>query len=98
MKVLMLNGSSNKKGNTNLALEEIGKQLENEGLEYEIIQMGGNPDRDCIGCGMCSDKGCTFDDDKVNEFVAKAKAADGFIFGTPVYYAHPSGRVLSVLD
>ena len=47
---------------------------------------------------MCSDKGCTFDDDKVNEFVAKAKAADGFIFGTPVHYAHPSGRVLSFLD
>ena len=45
MKVLMLNGSSNKKGNTNLALEEIGKQLENEGLEYEIFQMGGNPVR-----------------------------------------------------
>ena len=98
MKVLMLNGSSNKKGNTNLALEEIGKQLEKEGLEYEIFQMGGNPVRDCIGCGMCSDKGCTFDDDKVNEFVAKAKAADGFIFGTPVYYAHPTGRILSVLD
>ena len=98
MKVLMLNGSSNKKGNTNLALEEIGKQLENEGLEYEIFQMGGNPVRDCIGCGMCSDKGCTFSDDKVNEFVAKAKEADGFIFGTPVYYAHPSGRVLSFLD
>lgn len=98
MKVLMLNGSSNKKGNTNRALEEIGKQLENEGLEYEIFQMGGNPVRDCIGCGMCSDKGCTFSDDKVNEFVAKAKAADGFIFGTPVYYAHPSGRVLSFLD
>lgn len=42
--------------------------------------------------------GCVFADDKVNEFVAKAKEADGFVFGTPVYYAHPSGRVMSFLD
>ncbi len=98
MKVLMLNGSANKRGNTNRALEEIGRQLEKEGLEYEIFQMGGNPVRDCIGCGMCSENGCRFDDDKVNEFAAKAKEADGIILGTPVYYAHPSGRVLSFLD
>ena len=54
--------------------------------------------RDCIGCGQCTETGCVFADDAVNEFVAKAKEADGFIFGTPVYYAHPSGRVLSFLD
>ena len=52
----------------------------------------------CIGCGRCTDEGCVFTDDGVNEFIAKAKEADGFIFGTPVYYAHPSGRILSFLD
>ncbi|MCD7865530.1 MAG: flavodoxin family protein [Clostridiales bacterium] len=98
MKVLMLNGSSKKDGNTNRALLEIGMQLEREGIDYEIFQIGGAPIRDCIGCGQCSEQGCVFDDDSVNAFIAKAKEADGFVFGTPVYYAHPSGRVLSFLD
>lgn len=98
MKVLMLNGSSNINGNTFLCLCEIGKQLEKENIEYEIFQMGGAPVRDCIGCRQCTENGCVFEDDKVNEFIAKAKQADGFVFGTPVYYAHPSGRILSFLD
>lgn len=98
MKVLMLNGSSKPNGNTYIALQEIGKQLEKEGIEYEIFQLGGGPVRDCIGCGGCTEEGCVFEDDKVNEFIAKAKEADGFVFGTPVYYAHPSGRILSFLD
>ena len=98
MKVLMLNGSSKQKGNTYRALLEVGQQLEQEGISYEIFQLGGQPIRDCIGCGKCTDQGCVFTDDKVNEFIAKAKEADGFVFGTPVYYAHPSGRILSFLD
>ena len=98
MKVLMLNGSPKANGNTNAALLEVGRTLENEGISYEIFQMGGKPVRDCIGCGQCSEKGCAFNDDDVNEFIAKAKEADGFVFGTPVYYAHPSGRILSFLD
>ena len=98
MKVLMLNGSPKASGNTGRALEEIGRQLEKEGVEYEIFQLGGAPVRDCIGCGQCTEAGCAFDDDGVNAFIAKAKEADGFVFGTPVYYAHPSGRILSFLD
>ena len=94
----MLNGSSKPNGNTYTALQEIGQQLTQEGIEYEIFQMGAEPVRDCIGCGGCSEKGCVFQDDKVNEFIAKAKEADGFVFGTPVYYAHPSGRIQSFLD
>ena len=98
MKVLMLNGSPNETGNTYNALLEIGRQLEKEGIDYEILKIGGKPVRDCIGCGQCSEQGCVFNDDAVNEFVCKAKEADGFVFGTPVYYAHPSGRILSFLD
>ena len=98
MKVLMLNGSPKANGNTDAALLEVGRTLENEGISYEIFQMGGKPVRDCIGCGQCSENGCAFNDDDVNEFIAKAKEADGFVFGTPVYYAHPSGRILSFLD
>lgn len=98
MKVLMLNGSIHAKGNTYIALEEIGKELKVQGIDYEIFQIGVKPIRDCIGCGKCNEKGCIFDDDNVNEFIKKAKEADGFIFGSPVYYAHPSGRILSFLD
>ncbi len=98
MKVLMLNGSSNKKGCTFTALEEVGKTLVEEGIEYEIVQIGCDAVRDCCGCMMCNGKKCIFDDDPINEFVEKAREADGFIFGTPVYYAHPTGRILSFLD
>lgn len=98
MKVLMLNGSCKKEGNTTIALLEIGKQLEKEGIDYEIFQTGSEPVRDCIGCGGCASGKCVYTDDAVNEFVEKARTADGFVFGTPVYYAHPSGRVLSFLD
>lgn len=98
MKVLMLNGSSNLNGCTYTALTEIGKTLETEGIDYEIFQIGAKPVRDCIGCNKCSGEGCIFEDDAVNEFVQKAAEADGFVFGSPVYYAHPSGRILSFLD
>lgn len=98
MKVLMLNGSPKANGNTYTALLEIGKQLNKENIEYEIVQIGGAPMRDCIGCGRCTENGCIFSDGGVNVFIAKAKEADGFVFGTPVYYAHPSGRILSFLD
>ena len=98
MKVLMLNGSSNKKGCTFTALEEIGKILTEENIQYEIVQIGPGRIRDCNGCMMCNGVKCVFEDDPVNEFVEKAHKADGFVFGTPVYYAHPTGRILSGLD
>ena len=69
MKVLMLNGSAKSQGNTYRALYEVGEQLNKEGIDYEIFQIGADPLRDCIGCGQCTEKGCVFDDDKVNEFV-----------------------------
>ena len=99
MKVLLINGSSNEKGCTYTALTEVEKVLQEEGIDTEIVQLGNGPVRDCMGCGGCaSGNGCVFGDDAVNEIVAKAKECDGFVFGTPVYYAHPSGRILSFLD
>lgn len=101
MKVLLVNGSPKANGNTACALNEVAKQLNAEGIETEIFQCGGAPIRDCIGCGMCGSKkpcNCIFEDDIANEFMDKAAQCDGFVFGTPVYYAHPSGRILSLLD
>ena len=100
MKVLLLNGSSNKNGCTFTALSEVASTLNQEGVETEIFQLGNCEIRDCCGCGACR-KGlgkCVFEDGLVNEFIEKAKTSDGFVFGTPVYYAHPSGRILSFLD
>ena len=94
----MLNGSPNLHGCTYTALSEIGKTLNENGVEYEIFQIGAGPIRDCIGCDKCRETGCIFTDDKANEFLAKAKEADAFVFGTPVYYSHPTGRILSFLD
>ncbi len=100
MKVLLFNGSSNEHGCTFTALKEAASALEKNGIETEIIQVGKNAIRDCIGCGACRKIGgkCVFKDDIVNEVIEKAKDADGFIFGSPVYYAHPSGRLLSFMD
>ena len=100
MKVLMVNGSSKPNGCTAAALQEIAKVLREEGIDSEIVCLGGGPLRDCIGCLGCTklDGQCAFNDDCINEILEKAKTCDGFIFGTPVYYAHPSGRVLSALD
>ena len=100
MKVLMVNGSAKEKGCTYTALAEIGNTLEQEGIQTEIFWLGAGELRDCIGCGQCNTKGrgCIFGDDCINEVIKKAEEADGFVFGTPVYYAHPSGRILSALD
>ncbi len=99
MKVLLLNGSSNKRGCTFTALEEVANELQVHGIDTEIVQLGGGAVRDCIACNACHklESACVFDD-IVNEVIEKAKMADGFVFGSPVYYAHPSGRILSVLD
>ena len=100
MKVLLLNGSSRPSGCTYTALREVAVSLEVAGIETEILFLGNEPVRDCTACGTCAKVPgkCVFDDDIVNRIIEKARGADGFIFGTPVYYAHPSGRILSVLD
>lgn len=100
MKILMINGSPHENGSTNRSLLEAKTVLEHEGANCEIVWLGNKAVNDCIGCAACRklDCRCVFDDDIVNRLIEKAKDADGFIFGTPVYYAHPSGRILTVLD
>ena len=99
MKVLMLNGSWNQDGSTKAGLDEMAKVFAEEGVETEIVTVGGKPIADCIACGKCAGlKRCVFANDAVNDFAEKAKTSDGFVFGSPVYYAHPSGRIQSFLD
>ncbi|MDK2808689.1 MAG: hypothetical protein PWP24_1426 [Clostridiales bacterium] len=100
MKVLLVNGSARKNGCTYTALEEVAKTLEELTIETEIIHLGNRPINDCIACGKCREleNACIFTEDEINNIIKKAENSDGFIFGTPVYYAHPSGRILSALD
>lgn len=100
MKVLLFNGSNREHGCTFTALSEAAEALNKEGIETEILQTGAAPVSDCIGCGGCSagKNRCVIEGDSINSWIEKSKTADGFVFGTPVYFAHPSGRLLSVLD
>lgn len=99
MKVLLVNGSSHTNGTTMAALNEMIKVFQAENVETEVIQLGGKPIADCLQCGYCfTHEGCVMKDDGVNDFVKKAEQADGFVFASPTYFAHPSGRLFSFLD
>lgn len=97
-KVILLNGSPHRHGCTATALEEMIKVFEAEGVETELIQVGGKAVRGCIACGTCEKNGkCVFDD-LVNEVAPKFEAADGLVIGSPVYYGSPNGSLISFLD
>ena len=101
MKVIAINGSPRTNGNTFIALTEIGKVLKEEGVDFEIIQIGGKHIHGCLGCRKCqSDKNekCGFDEDIVNEVIQEMKNADGIILGSPVYYSGIAGTMKCFLD
>ncbi len=101
MKVIAINGSPNKDGNTATALAAMAKILKEEGIETETIQVGGQKIHGCIGCAYCwtsPDNLCVFKDDIVNDAALKMRAADGLILGAPTYYAGIPGDMKSFLD
>lgn len=101
MKVLLVNGSPHEKRCTFTALEEAAKALAAQGIESEIEWIGKEPIRGCQACGTCrktSKKRCIYNDDIVNSLLDKAESTDGFIFGTPTYYAGANGSLISLLD
>lgn len=99
MKILLINGSPKKNGNTFLALTEVAKTLENEGLETQIIHIGKKAVQGCIACNKCHNLGrCTFNDELYNTMRDSLKDSDGLILGSPVYYAGPNGSLCAILD
>jgi len=99
MKVLLVNGSPNKKGCTYTALCEVEKELNKSDIETEIFHLGKKPIRGCTACQKCTETGkCVFDDDAVNTALDKGNMSDGFVFGSPVHYAGVSGFIKSFLD
>ena len=101
MKVLLINGSPRKQGNTFHALSEAAKTFEQQGIETEIVQLGVKPVRGCIACAQCKTQQlgrCVFYDDICNRIIEKLDGVDGLIVGSPVYYGQPNGSVLSLIQ
>ena len=101
MKVLLVNGSPRKSGNTYTALSQVADTLKEEGIESEIVWIGNKPVRGCIACGRCkadNNGKCVFDDDICNSISAKFAESDGFVFGSPVYYGQPNGALLAIMQ
>ena len=98
MKVLMINGSPRTSGNTSMALEEMRKVFESEGIETKIVQIGNKDIRGCLACGRCKELGkCVFND-VVNELAADFEKADGLVVASPVYYASANATLIAALD
>lgn len=98
MKVLFVNGSPKKNGNTAYALSQMAEVFESLGVESEILHIGNQAIRGCIACGTCAKKGqCVFDD-AVNEAAPKFQEADGIVVGSPVYYASANATLVAFLD
>ena len=98
MKVLMLNGSPRKDGNTGAALKEMEAIFAKEGIEVETVHVGALEIRGCLNCGACGKLGKCAIDDIVNEIAEKLKEADGMVVGTPVYYGSVNGTLMSILS
>ena len=98
MRVLMINGSPRKNGNTSIALAEMERIFQEEGMETQVVQVGNENIRGCIACLSCKQKGkCVFDD-LVNQIAPQFEAADGLVIASPVYYASANGGLISFLD
>ncbi|MBR2775255.1 MAG: flavodoxin family protein [Selenomonadaceae bacterium] len=98
MKVLLVNGSPRAKGNTSIALNEMIKVFEAEGVETKYLHIGNKVIRGCVACQNCFKLGrCVFDD-VVNEVAPYFMEAEGFVIGSPVYYGSPNGTMLAFLD
>ena len=98
MKILMINGSPRKNGNTAIALKEMGQIFQMEGIETETVQIGNQNIRGCIACYSCKKNGkCVFDD-MVNEVAPKFQEADGLVIASPVYFGSANGTLVSFLD
>lgn len=98
MKVLIINGSPHANGNTAIAIKELVKTFEAQGVKAEVCHIGNKDIRGCIACGKCSELGkCVFND-AVNEIAPKFEEADGLVVASPVYYASANATLIACLD
>ncbi|MGB9213065.1 MAG: flavodoxin family protein [Halobacteriota archaeon] len=96
-----MNRSARKDGNTAILIRHMLEELENEGIETELVQLAGKTIRGCTACMKCfenRDRRCVFDDDIVNEYIEKMAAADGIILGSPVYFSDVTAEMKALVD
>lgn len=101
MKVIAINGSPKKEGNTYHAIKIVTDELEKEGIGVEILHVGNKQVRGCMACGQCAknkNEKCVIDTDGVNEWVQKMKEADGILIGSPVHYSSMGATLKCFLD
>lgn len=101
MKVVAVNGSARKNGNTAILIKYALKELEAEGIETELIQLAGKKISGCIACDKCienKDRRCAIDNDIINDCITKMIEADGVILGSPVYYADATPQMMALIS
>ena len=100
MKIVAINGSPRKNGNTALCLETVRREVEAAGVEFQVFQPGARV-HPCLACYNCLDTGslrCVQTDDMVNDIIAACIEADGILLASPVYHGGISGNMKCVLD
>jgi multimeric flavodoxin WrbA len=101
MKVVAFNGSSRKGGNTSHLLRQVLQELDQEGIQTELIELAGEPVPGCIGCFRCYEKKngrCAVENDNVNEAIEKMREADGILLGSPTYFADVSASMKGLIE
>ncbi len=101
MKVVAFSGSARKNGNTAILVNYVLRELEQEGIETELVQLAGKKIRGCIACMKCwenKDQRCSVTNDVLNECIEKMIAADGIILGSPTYFANVSTELKALID
>jgi multimeric flavodoxin WrbA len=100
-KVIAINGSPRRNGNTSFLMRDIMEELEKEGITTEEVNLSGGVARGCTACMKClenQDGHCVFDDDIINSCIDKMVDADGIILGSPVYFLDVTAEMKGLID
>jgi multimeric flavodoxin WrbA len=101
MKVMGFNGSARKNGNTSVLIQKVFQELEAEGIETKLVNLGPKPVHGCLACMKCvenQDGRCVQTKDDLNDWLEEMRACDGIVLGTPVYFADISGQIKCFMD
>jgi multimeric flavodoxin WrbA len=101
MKVVAFNGSPRKDGNTSILVNYVFRELEQKGVETELVSLAGKPIHGCIACYKCfenKNQRCSVKDDFANDCIERLISADGIILGSPVYFADVTAEMKALID
>ena len=101
MKVVALNGSARKDGNTAMLIQVVFEELKKEGIETELIQMAGKNIQGCLACYKCfknKDRRCSVDKDILNDIIARMDKAEGILLGSPTYFSDVTSGMRAFIE